>query len=212
MPLHCRRSGISPCPEDLSDFKYSRKTCLVNTFKWHYNIPMLQDIIFQAHKSLLKSGKTIAVAESCTGGLLSTLLTELSGSSKYFILGVVTYSNKAKSKILSIPGRVISKNGAVSAPVARLMAEKVRSLAKSDLGIGITGIAGPTGCAEAHTGASFSAGCGTLSKPIGTVFIAVDNKDRSACKEFHFTGNRTSIRKKAAIKALQLLHANIHCH
>lgn len=159
---------------------------------------MLQDIIFQAHKSLLKSGKTVATAESCTGGLLSTLLTELSGSSKYFCLGVVTYSNKAKEKILGIPGSVIAKNGAVSASVAQSMAQKVRRLAKTDLGIGITGIAGPTG--------------GTIKKPVGTVFIAVDNKDRSACIEFHFTGNRTSIRKKAAIKALQLLNENIHCH
>jgi PncC family amidohydrolase len=152
---------------------------------------MPQDIIPQAHKSLLKSGKTIAVAESCTGGLLSTLLTELSGSSKYFCLGVVTYSNLAKSKILGVPGRVIAKNGAVSAPVARLMAEKVRNLAKTDLGIGITGIAGPIG--------------GTLKKPVGTVFIAISDKNRTIYKKFNFKGNRNSIRKKSALEALKLI-------
>ena len=152
---------------------------------------MSQHIIYQAHKSLLKCRKTISIAESCTGGLLSTLLTELSGSSKYFYLGLVTYSNIAKSKILGVPGRVIAKSGAVSAPVARLMAEKVRNLAKTDLGIGITGIAGPTG--------------GTSNKPVGTVFIAVADRNNTICNKFSFKGTRSNIRRKSALSALKML-------
>jgi nicotinamide-nucleotide amidase len=152
---------------------------------------MPQYVITQAHKTLLKSGKTIAVAESCTGGLLSSFLTQLSGSSKYFSLGVVTYSNKAKERILGVPGRVIAKNGAVSTPVARLMAEKVRSLAKTDFGIGITGIAGPVG--------------GSPLKPVGTVFIAVAGKNRIIYKKFCFKGSRSSIRNRSSLEALKLL-------
>ncbi|MCX5705661.1 MAG: nicotinamide-nucleotide amidohydrolase family protein [Candidatus Omnitrophica bacterium] len=167
---------------------------------------MLQHIINQVHKSLIKSAKTIAVAESCTGGLLSAMLTELSGSSKYFTLGVVTYSNKAKERILGIPSSVIAKNGAVSEIVAKLMAQKVRRLAKTDFGISITGIAGPAGCAEVHTGASFSAGCGTTRKPIGTVFIAIAAKNKTLCKQFRFRGTRRSIRNKSALEAVKLLN------
>ncbi len=152
---------------------------------------MSQHIIYQAHKSLLKYRKTIAIAESCTGGLLSTLLTELSGSSKYFYLGVVTYSNKAKEKILGIPGSVIAKNGAVSASVAQLMAQKVRKLAKTDIGISITGIAGPTG--------------GTNAKPVGTVFIALSSKNDDHCEKFIFKGSRLVIRRKSALSALKML-------
>lgn len=178
---------------------------LVNAFGKHYNIGMPQHIINQVHKSLIKSSKTIAVAESCTGGLLSTMLTELPGSSKYFILGVITYSNYAKERILGIPASVIAKNGAVSEIVAKLMAQKVRRLAKTDFGIGITGIAGPTGCAEAHTGASYSAGRATARKPIGTVFIAVANKNKTICQKLLLSGNRNTIRRNSALKALKLL-------
>ena len=152
---------------------------------------MLQHIISQTHKALIKSSKTIAVAESCTGGLLSAMLTELSGSSKYFTLGIVTYSNYAKEKILGIPSSILASKGAISEEVAKLMAQKVRKLAKTDFGIGITGIAGPSG--------------GTLRKPVGTVFIAVAAKNKTLCKEFHFTGSRSNIRRKSATETLKLL-------
>jgi len=135
--------------------------------------------------------KTIAVAESCTGGLTSYLLTEKSGSSKYFMLGVVAYSNQAKAKILGIPQGLIRKKGAVSSDVALLMAKNVRTIAKTDFGVGITGIAGPTG--------------GSKEKPVGTVFIAIANKDHTVSRKFLFKGNRSSVRKQAALKALKLL-------
>lgn len=152
---------------------------------------MAQGIINQIHSSLIKKGKTVAVAESCSGGLLSNLLTGISGSSKYFILGVVVYSNRAKESILKIPSGLLIKKGAVSKEVARSMAQSVRKLAKAGLGIGVTGIAGPTG--------------GSLKKPVGTVFIAIDGMNKKICREFRFAGTRAVIRKKAALEALKLL-------
>jgi len=151
----------------------------------------MKHIVNQIHKLLIKKKITIAVAESCTGGLLSNLLTKIPGSSKYFILGVVAYSNKAKRKILKIPAKIIDKKGAVSSDTAKLLAKSVRLAAEADLGIGITGIAGPGG--------------GSKEKPVGTVFIAVDSKNKKICKKFNFTGKRATIRKKSALKALELL-------
>jgi nicotinamide-nucleotide amidase len=156
---------------------------------------MAQDIVYQIHKLLIKTRKTIAVAESCTGGLLSSLLTQVSGSSSYFKLGVVAYSNTAKEKVLSVPQRLIARKGAVSEEVAIKLAQGVRKLAKADFGIGITGIAGPTGA--------------TPHKPVGTVFIAIASKNKTICKKFHFRGSRTSIRIKSAIKALELLKTHL---
>ncbi|MCM8797432.1 MAG: CinA family protein [Candidatus Omnitrophica bacterium] len=143
------------------------------------------------HTSLIKEGKTLAVAESCTGGSLSQLLTTYSGSSSYFLLGVVAYSNKAKEKILKIPAQIIIKNGAVSQAVAKRMARAVRKISGADFGIGITGIAGPTGA--------------TTDKPLGTVFIAVQTKNKILCRRFNFKGNRSLVRKKSCQEALRLL-------
>ena len=151
----------------------------------------METLVNQIHNSLLKNRKSLAVAESCTGGLLSSLLTQLSGSSRYFILGIVAYSNKAKTALLKIPASVILKEGAVSKVSASLMAKNVRRIAGADFGIGITGIAGPTGA-------------GPL-KPVGTVFIGIARKNRLTCQRFHFTGSRTTVRRKATQCALLLL-------
>lgn len=151
----------------------------------------MEPIVNKIHKALINKQKTLAVAESCTGGFLSSLLTRFAGSSKYYILGVVTYSNKAKENILKIPHSIIQKNGAVSKPVAEMMADHIRRLAKTDYGIGVTGIAGPGGASP--------------KKPKGTVFIAVSSLSRKICKKFVFYGNRNLVQKKAALKALNLL-------
>jgi nicotinamide-nucleotide amidase len=151
----------------------------------------MEHIVRQIHKLLIKKGKTLALAESCTGGLLSALLTELSGSSQYFLLGIVAYSNQGKQDILKIPSGLINRKGAVSQEVAVRLARNARKAAHSDFGIGITGIAGPSGA--------------TPQKPVGTVFIAVEGKEKRVCKKFLFSGNRTQIRKKASLKALNLL-------
>ncbi len=154
------------------------------------------DDIAKVHRLLIKKKKTIAVAESCTGGGISNLLTKISGSSKYFILGIVAYSNKAKENILKISPQIISKKGGVSKEVAKNMAQSIRRLAKTDFGIGITGIAGPTGA--------------TPNKPKGEVFIAIDSKNKKICKRFHFNGSRLAVRRKTALKALELLNENIY--
>jgi nicotinamide-nucleotide amidase len=151
----------------------------------------MEDIVAQIHKFLIKNKKTIAVAESCTGGELSNLLTKISGSSAYFILGIVAYSNPAKQKILKISPTIIRKKGVVSKEVATAMAKAIRKIARSDFGIGITGIAGPTGA--------------TSQKPVGTVFIAIDSEHKKISKRFQFKGNRIAIRKIAALKSLELL-------
>ena len=148
-------------------------------------------IVKQTHNLLIKKKKNIAVAESCTGGLLCNYLTQIPGSSKYFVLGVVLYSNEIKEDILKIPADIIAKKGAVSKDVAGLLAKSVRLIAKTDFGIGITGIAGPMG--------------GSKEKPVGTVFIAIDAKNKKICKKFNFRGSRLAIRKRAALKALELL-------
>jgi PncC family amidohydrolase len=153
----------------------------------------MKEITAKIHKLLIARGKTLSIAESCTGGLLSSLLTKLPGSSQYFIFGAITYSDQAKVSILKIPSSLIRRKGAVSDKVAILMAKKIRALAKTDFGIGITGIAGPTGA--------------TPHKPVGTVFIAISSKNKILCKKLKFRGNRQNIIKKSALKALRLLQA-----
>ena len=120
---------------------------------------MPNKILIQLHEKLHKNGKTVAIAESCTGGQLCSLLTSLPGSSDYFLLGVVTYSNKSKEIILNIPAKIIAKHGAVSQQVALLMAQNIRKKTHADFGLSITGIAGPAGT--------------STTKPAGTVFIAL---------------------------------------
>ena len=156
---------------------------------------MLKKLTQQIHTQLRNRGKTIAVAESCSGGQLASLLTSLPGSSDYFILGVVTYSNKSKEMILDIPTKIIAKYGAVSQPVAILMAQNIRKKTQADFGISITGIAGPAGA--------------TSTKPIGTVYICLSEKNKNTCCKFSFPGNRENIRKKSTQEALRLLCANL---
>lgn len=142
-------------------------------------------------KLLLKNKTTIAVAESCTGGLISHALTNKSGSSKYFKLGLVLYSNEAKSKLLNIDKKIISRFGAVSEKTTTLMANKIKTLAKTDLGLAITGFAGPKG--------------GNRRNPVGTVYIALACKGLNCVTKFKFRGTRTQIKNKAKNKALSLI-------
>ncbi len=144
---------------------------------------------------LLDNAKTISVAESCTGGLLSCLLTEISGSSKYFLMGAVTYSNSSKENFLGIPAKIITKYGAVSSNVAVLMAKNIRKKTHSDFALSITGIAGPAG--------------ETINKSVGTVFICLSSRNKNICKRFSFRGKRQDIRKKSAYEALRLLCAHL---
>lgn len=141
--------------------------------------------------TLSQAGKTLSVAESCSGGLLAHRLTNTPGSSKYFHGGVIVYANSAKSKLLGVAPSLIKKHGAVSAPVAEEMASAVRKLLKTDFGVSITGIAGPSG--------------GTQEKPVGLTYIAVSSATKTVCREFHFKGSRLSIKTSATQAALELL-------
>lgn len=137
---------------------------------------------------LLKRGRTIAVAESCTGGLLAKLVTDVPGSSRYFTQGWVTYSDEAKTTQLGVPRQMLDEHGAVSAEVAGAMAAGARRQSGSDYAIGITGIAGPTG--------------GTEQKPVGLVFIGIDSDSGSNVKRHVFSRDRQYIRQRAANEAL----------
>src|SRR3989338_938610 len=138
-----------------------------------------------------KFGLTLAVGESCTGGLVCHKITNISGSSEYFRGGVVAYSNVLKERILDVPKDTIKRFGAVSGETAIAMANGARKNLGSDIGIGVTGIAGPTG--------------GSTAKPVGTVFIAISGKTSEKNKRFLFKGTRQAIKLKASNKALKML-------
>jgi nicotinamide-nucleotide amidase len=156
----------------------------------------VKDIVLQVHSLLIKNNKTLAVAESCSGGLLSNLFTNISGSSQYFLLGIVAYSNKAKEKVLNISPSVIRRRGSVSKEIASAMARSIRKIAQSNYAIGITGIAGPAG--------------GTPKKPVGTVFIAIATARKSLCKRFQFKGRRLQIKRQAVYTSLRLLKESMN--
>ena len=144
---------------------------------------------------LAERGLTVAVAESCTGGLVAHRLTGVAGSSRYFERGLVTYSNRAKTELLAVPAEVIAARGAVSPDVARAMAEGVRRLAGTDFGIGITGIAGPDG--------------GTPEKPVGLTFIGLAWEDGSLAREYRFLSDRAINKVRASQMALDLLRRRL---
>jgi len=140
---------------------------------------------------LIKKNFTLSVAESCTGGMLGSAITSVPGSGRYFLGGVVTYSNESKEEIIKVPEQIMVKNGAVSEESATHMAAGVRSLFGSDVSISITGIAGPDG--------------GTDAKPVGLVWIGISTKDRAFAKKFNFKGNREDVRKSAVNASMKLL-------
>ena len=142
-------------------------------------------------KTLINEKFTLAVAESCSGGLLSHRLTNISGASKCFLMSIVAYSNETKTNLLKIPQNIIKTKGAVSRPVAIALARNIKKLSGSHIGIGITGIAGPTG--------------GSKTKPVGLVYIALASKNKNILKRFIFKGSRLQIKQKTVHQALILL-------
>jgi len=148
-----------------------------------------------AGKVLADRKRTIAIAESCTGGLLSSRLTDNAGASEYLMMSVVAYSNKAKVNILGVREESIERYGAVSNIVALEMAGGIKKLAKTDVGVGITGIAGPTG--------------GTKTKPVGLVYIALYSGARPIVKEVRLRGSRQEIKYQASQIALDMIRKNI---
>ena len=144
---------------------------------------------------LVMRQKTVAVAESCSGGLLAERLTRNSGSSNFFLGGAICYSNALKTSLAGVPTTLIEEHGAVSQPVAQAMAEGIRARTGASLGVGITGIAGPTG--------------GSPEKPVGLVFIGLADERGTQVREFRFPGNRERVRLWATQMALEMIRRRI---
>ena len=143
-------------------------------------------------KLLSKKRLKISFAESCTGGLLSSSITSISGSSKVFTLGLVTYSNQAKINILKVPKKIIMKHGAVSYETCLSMVKNLYKISRTNISISITGVAGPNG--------------GTKQKPVGLVFIGVKKGNKTLVKKFLFKKRtRNSIQRSAVYSALSLI-------
>jgi nicotinamide-nucleotide amidase len=152
----------------------------------------LHEVVLEA---LRRRGQTLAVAESCTGGLISAHLTDVPGASDVFLGGVVSYSNEAKEQLIDVPHETLVEHGAVSQEVARAMAAGVRRRFSADWGVGITGIAGPTG--------------GTDEKPVGLVHWAVEGPGGQWAKHRVFLGDRTIVREWSLNAALDLLRRKL---
>ena len=152
--------------------------------------------IEKLHKKLIKKNITLSVAESCTGGLLSSKFTRLSGSSKYFQMGLVTYSNKAKIKILKVNKKIINKYGSVSPECCKAMVQGLSRISKSKINISITGIAGPNG--------------GTKDKPVGLVYIGVKNKNKILITKNIFNQkSRKAIQNATVKRTLEIIRSKI---
>ncbi|MBD3425854.1 MAG: nicotinamide-nucleotide amidohydrolase family protein [Candidatus Omnitrophica bacterium] len=144
----------------------------------------------------LKNGKRmLSVAESCTGGLLSSRITDIPGSSAYYLGGIIAYSNRVKISVLKVPESLIKTHGAVSRQVARAMARGARSLLNTDISAAITGIAGPGGARP--------------GKPVGTAFMAVLSGDTERTRKIHCKGTREQVKQKFATAVLELISENI---
>jgi nicotinamide-nucleotide amidase len=144
---------------------------------------------------LVMKNATIATAESCTGGLIAERLTDVPGSSRYFISGVICYSNEWKMELAGIPPLLLEMQGAVSAEVARGLAEGIRNRMKTTVGVGVTGIAGPSG--------------GSTQKPVGTVHIAVATPNGTEHRQFLYPGDREKVRWQASQSALDLVRREL---
>jgi PncC family amidohydrolase len=147
------------------------------------------DLEIELGKVLKQKNLTIATAESCTGGLIANRITNIPGSSEYFDRGVVTYSNQSKIDILGVSAEIIDKFGAVSQETAKAMAESIKRIGKTDIGLAVTGIAGPSG--------------GTPEKPVGLVYVGLAMVDSVKVFKFNFTGARLEIKRKTADEAIK---------
>lgn len=152
---------------------------------------MINSLSKQVGDQLRRTGLKLATAESCTGGLLGDMITDVPGSSDYYLGGVVVYANETKDILLNVPSEIILKYGAVSRETVMVMADNARQILGADVSLSISGIAGPAG--------------GTKEKPVGTVWIALSSFRGSKSELFHFSGDRKKIKSLAAQSALRML-------
>ena len=153
--------------------------------------PELAERMLRLQERLLRQGRTVATAESCTGGLLAAVLTEHGGSSDFYRGGAAVYSNEAKSILADAPPQLVHSHGAVSSVVAAALARGVRERLGADIGLGITGIAGPGGA--------------TPGKPVGLVYVAIDSDGHSAVRKCEWRFDRSGNRLASVGSALDLL-------
>ena len=185
--LTARSDAGGEVPPSITDMMEKIKERL-GRYIYSYNDRPLHEVTAEL---LLKSGKTLAVAESCTGGKLSAFITSVPGISKAYMGAVISYSNQMKQKFLGVTDQTLKKFGAVSEETALQMAEGVRRACDADIGLAVTGIAGPDG--------------GTDQKPVGLVYIALSSGGHTEVRELMFSGNREKVRTYAAKNALNLL-------
>jgi nicotinamide-nucleotide amidase len=161
-------------------------------YVYGFGTDQLEGVIGQL---LNKNNLTLATAESCTGGYLAHMITSVAGSSRYFKGSVIAYSNEVKIAQLGVSRQDLEEQGAVSEEVAKAMAEGIRKELNTDISIAITGIAGPDG--------------GTIEKPVGTVWIAYSDKQKTLAKKFNFSRDRTFIVHWSALAALNMIRLNV---
>lgn len=157
--------------------------------KWIFELKKTLEV--RVGEILSQRGLRLAVAESCTGGLISHLVTNVAGSSVYFLGGMIAYANEAKVHLLGVHQETLEKFGAVSSETVIEMARGVRNTLSADIGISVSGIAGPGG--------------GTPEKPVGTVWIGLSTPKEELARHFHWTGNRLDVKEQSARAALMLL-------
>ena len=191
--IHLRAHGRTEADAEtlLDDLSLKLEKALGNSV-FSFRGETMEEVI---GRRLTITGFTLSVAESCTGGLIAERLTKVPGSSKYFLEGVVTYSNEAKIRLLGVDRKVIREFGAVSSQVARDMARGVRHHAKTDFGLAVTGIAGPDG--------------GTEEKPVGLVYIALADDAHTEHRRLMLPGDRELIRWRASQAALDMLRRRL---
>lgn len=189
--IHVRitaRADSEAAAQQLIDGLEQQIRPLLNEYIFGINEETLEDSV---GKLLLATDLTIALAESCTGGLVSSRITDVPGSSRYLVGSIVCYSNTVKILQIGVPPETIAAKGAVSRETAESMAQGIRNKYNTGLGIGITGIAGPDGA--------------TADKPVGLVYIAIDGPAGTVCHEHYFNGKRTDIKHRTALAALNHL-------
>ncbi len=174
--------------EEMLDTLEGQVREILGEYVYGYDGDDLQTV---ACRLLREKGLTVSFAESCTGGLLAKMLTDVAGSSDVFGYGFVTYANRAKTELVNVPPELLRRFGAVSEPVAVAMSRGARRAAASDVALSVTGIAGPGG--------------GSEEKPVGLVYIGLSTPDGTICKRFQFSGSRDKIRTQTAMNALSML-------
>ncbi len=152
---------------------------------------MIDPLVLSVSDLLRTQNRRLALAESCTGGLIASLLTDVPGSSDYFLGSVVAYAYEAKERLLNVPHDLLLQHGAVSEPVTRVIAQNARAQFGADVAIGITGIMGPGGA--------------TPTKPLGLTYIALSAPDASWCRSFVWNGDRLENKHSSALAAFEIL-------